>query len=1317
MQEPLYTPEDMQAGVDSNTGNYSIIQNIAQVATGKPVGMDINYNEFVDNEWSNVAPTLQQTDEAIANDAAVAGDDVVMQRALESMSKRADMFARRNSASYDEVFEKSKDLASEAIQRINQVSDAVLINNTAEEIAQVQEELSTSLASQAALQKELLDITNVDWFSLGTVGGILHEMSPIGPLQGGRIQQLVTAEPEKWGIASSDVNLFTTRNELASMLRMKYQTLTDEEKLPWVKELYNKLDNSIFTNKLHLSLFFSEIVGDDPITIGGFSDWADRVGVILLPAQVAGVALKLTNRAAKIASMANLEKSLAAAGGKGILEAQATQQALQSMMNAERIKAGLEVASELSGVQGAIDLTKLVSVSASKVLPESITTSVKSTADVIRADIAKTIDNLRAANSAPTIGAETVVAQLQDLRKTFSTASNPYVHNSSFRLSDDGLSVVGKVYYKPADRSSYLTTEAAELANKNLYGGRGKVVPDTTNTGFLVEDDVVKNLELERTALIAERAEALTEAPRTRSKRKTEVGEGVGSQEAPKAPTEAFNEKVTTLPKSLAGAKPRYSFGDKQFQLEFDSDIDKALYIVAQDKPSKRDAEYMDFLRKAALTDLTDEQIRAFGRQVRDAIKKQADTAEAGVLRIRDQAEVAAETPRASGGVATSKSTLDDSVSSKLFTDSSFTTVDNIVYSSKVPNIYILPFVQRLGKALGMDKHKVAVLQLSDITNNPDYSSIVDLYRSFGVDTDALHIPTRHGSIIVMGKDVRFTTRAKDSDIGAYMQLFAHEYGHAFEYAFQVQYGDTFKNIYRNWLSSKNIKYSTVGDGLHVSEVFPIEALFDFRNINFADNTIAQKDISEWVSKWMAGNIDEYGKFEKPMREWLSHHSEFFAENFSKWALTNDVPTTILGEAFKKLSDGIKLLASELSAMLRMRGVSVTLKADAGVANFLNEHIKRVKAGSVTATKLADAIPAASKGVKRTAKDIDARIMQIEEELAAIDAARKGLRHGYLIEADVSKQLTYAEAGRYTDEDIDSAMSFAFGDWALIAAKDAVDARLIGVHAHSRYTNVLTNFIRPYVEKLNKSEQIMLDDVLKRGDAEGKVFDENFLAGAGMSPRAREAYFRVRALRDIMYQVKNDTVSAVLTRKGFFELKMAPAKYTGDKLFGKVVTNKTGSIAYDISAGKSTRITENTDGIVFELAKPTEVNGKHYRTVVINADDVTQTQITDAIPYRVGEYSRQYEDEYFVKINSTMLVDESATAQKITHRTAATKTDAKAYVDAFNEMVSLFNAGKLDIVSAAKMEAFGWKADDFVEQMQTGAFGQNPKGRCLLQPH
>lgn len=103
------------------------------------------------------------------------------------------------------------------------------------------------------------------------------------------------------------------------------------------------------------------------------------------------------------------------------------------------------------------------------------------------------------------------------------------------------------------------------------------------------------------------------------------------------------------LPPALAGAKPRYAYGPKQFTLDFESDFDKALYIVAQKNPSKRDADYRKELTNKGYTD---QQISYLAGNVRHEIKQLAAKSPAGQLRIE---AIASQLP---AGRATSPVTL-----------------------------------------------------------------------------------------------------------------------------------------------------------------------------------------------------------------------------------------------------------------------------------------------------------------------------------------------------------------------------------------------------------------------------------------------------------------------------------------------------------------------------------------------------------------------------------------------------------------------------------------------------------------------------------
>lgn len=95
----------------------------------------------------------------------------------------------------------------------------------------------------------------------------------------------------------------------------------------------------------------------------------------------------------------------------------------------------------------------------------------------------------------------------------------------------------------------------------------------------------------------------------------------------------AFTKPKVSLPEELAGATPRYSFGGKQFTLSFESDIDRAAYIVAQKTPSKRNKDYLKFLAAAGLKK---KDAISHGKAVRTTIKKQAKDAAPGGIKVKD---------------------------------------------------------------------------------------------------------------------------------------------------------------------------------------------------------------------------------------------------------------------------------------------------------------------------------------------------------------------------------------------------------------------------------------------------------------------------------------------------------------------------------------------------------------------------------------------------------------------------------------------------------------------------------------------------------
>ncbi|CAB4182785.1 hypothetical protein UFOVP1533_23 [uncultured Caudovirales phage] len=91
------------------------------------------------------------------------------------------------------------------------------------------------------------------------------------------------------------------------------------------------------------------------------------------------------------------------------------------------------------------------------------------------------------------------------------------------------------------------------------------------------------------------------------------------SQPPPATPT--GNE---TLPRELAGAKPRFGYGDKNVELTFESDLDKAAYITSQTNKNKRHDDYVAWAVKTF--GMTEGELAAHGRDVRAAAKEAART-------------------------------------------------------------------------------------------------------------------------------------------------------------------------------------------------------------------------------------------------------------------------------------------------------------------------------------------------------------------------------------------------------------------------------------------------------------------------------------------------------------------------------------------------------------------------------------------------------------------------------------------------------------------------------------------------------------------
>lgn len=109
----------------------------------------------------------------------------------------------------------------------------------------------------------------------------------------------------------------------------------------------------------------------------------------------------------------------------------------------------------------------------------------------------------------------------------------------------------------------------------------------------------------------------------------------VKSQAAPRPPVAPLTPPDTPRPKlekGLAGAKPRYNMGSNLYEPVFENDLDKALFIIAQKTPSKRNADYLAFAMKH--TGLDEKAVLKLAETTKQTIKRQLQGGQSGQVKI-----------------------------------------------------------------------------------------------------------------------------------------------------------------------------------------------------------------------------------------------------------------------------------------------------------------------------------------------------------------------------------------------------------------------------------------------------------------------------------------------------------------------------------------------------------------------------------------------------------------------------------------------------------------------------------------------------------
>lgn len=1312
---PLFGADSLEnVSKAQDIGDFPVTKAVYKTAIGKtPTDQQVDAGQLIDEAYAIIHKQRNEDAVTLYNNALQTNNVNYIQSIIED-TQRLNMLAGEKSVLNAEAM-RSKGLEISRVASENFIIQPnIVINNTTQEINNAVEKNSKAMSSAMELEKIAESAKKTSTIAKG----IFHAITPLSIPEGLTIDSVLA----KNGVPKEQLSWRDSQDQSILWAQTYIAGLSKEDQIPKLLEIYKDLKDSYTVSNWKAASVILQIASGVAPDDTWYEDLFNKLGGIAGVGTLAMAVAKAARTVSTAGKMSSTLRTLAANGGKSAEETAELTKIANELNRKGIINAGGTIAGEVTGITAVIDASKLVSLGALKVLPDSLTTSVHSKYNKLIGDpLNKLINDLQETAAIKGIRSEEIAQQIKDFEMSYSKATDPSIHSvRPFTLSEDGRYVTGSIIRQTSEGIPFITENAAK-AFAEAHGLKNyTIIPDTTNTMHVIKEDVVKALELEKTAILSQLVEL---EQKTKKAKGAKITDDILTKDGEKNKNALLGDVNLIPPSSLkANDSSKYGLpkGAGVVDVLFNNPIDKAAYQVGSKTPSsKTDKEITEWLKKT--TGWSDEQIKQHAQLVRNHIKeatKTIDVVESGKLSVKslvpETKQTAAEISTSGGMPSTKLQASYHSLGLLFKTDvADSITIGNVriheTLGTPLLRNMIGTFTTRVGKLLGMDDLPIIVADLTDLRTMSKYSKFRDaaneIYKN-SPNSLAMHISIpEHGSIILFNQHT-----VKTAGINKMMDTFAHEYAHAFEWVFFTKHSETIEGLYKSWLVEKGL---VTKEG--TTKKLPLPALLQFRSISNASEE------ATFINQWYSGNRQKYWDDYKTNEQWLKSYHEWFAEQFSKWSLTDEIPTTLLGETFYSVVQAIKNIKQHLENVLSTFGVEIKLDPAASMRNFMNEHIKSIKNGEYMFKNLRAGLVQESRGgSKMTKKALVTRLESIEEELAAHADSTTGLKGGWLVESQIEKALQYT--GKYTQEDLYSASRFNLGDWALRTSKEVYSDRVLGVTQQSRYQKLLTEFIRKDVEKLSSKERVALDNALVLGDKESKVWSDIELAGMDMSKNTRQAYKKVRALRDVMYKMRNEAAVETLVRRGYMRLSSPDITLPpdGPNLFAKEIPIVENKKFYNASTGKLEQFDSTKHGKIklYEFIEQTPIDKNGTKTLVktIGVDGSTSklSKIDSVIPYREGEYRRIYSDQYFVKIRGLMNVDGVDESILQTHRTASNSVQANKYVEAFNKAVNLFNKGELDVVKAADlMQPYGWNPSEFIAALNRSEFGKNIKAEVL----
>ena len=156
---------------------------------------------------------------------------------------------------------------------------------------------------------------------------------------------------------------------------------------------------------------------------------------------------------------------------------------------------------------------------------------------------------------------------------------------------------------------------------------------------------------------------------------------------------------------------------------------------------------------------------------------------------------------------------------------------------------------------------------------------------------------------------------------------------------------------------------------------------------------------------------------------------------------------------------------------------------------------------------------------------------------------------------------------------------------------------------------------------------------------------------------------------------------------------------------GKVLDTRDGSVV-NLAADEIDEIYQS-GGQVVRLYKPEGIGNRKYTHLIVDNNESLVRDIHVALPFRPGEFSRVYTDEYFITLRRELMDEFDNAESHITEtlRTARSSREAKEFVTAYNEAkrIVLSEPAMLGSAKLARIEQLVGKyikPQDFIDEIK-----------------